>query len=89
MISVSSVHRPRQARRRERADDRLMLTWRGRPRVVLGVFPDWQTIDRYVEREAASVRRRDEAGPGAMRLSGPPWAAWTAPRLDSPQRNRM
>jgi hypothetical protein len=32
---------------------------------MLGVFPDWQTIDRYIECEAASVRRRDEAGPGA------------------------
>jgi hypothetical protein len=67
-----------------------MLTWRGRPRVVLGVFPDWQTIDRYVEREAASVRRRDEAGPGAMRLSGAALGRVDGPpRLDAPQRNRM
>jgi hypothetical protein len=36
-------------------DDRLMLAWQGPPRIVLGVFPHWQALDRYVAREAARV----------------------------------
>jgi hypothetical protein len=36
-------------------DDRLMLARRGPPRIVLGVFPDWQALARYVASEAARV----------------------------------
>jgi hypothetical protein len=36
-------------------NDRLMLAWRGPSRIVLGVFPDWAAIDRYVERERCAA----------------------------------
>jgi hypothetical protein len=44
-----------EAQVRRLPDDRLMLTWRGPPRIVLGVFPDWAALDRYVERERCAA----------------------------------
>jgi hypothetical protein len=58
IASPSSVLGPGwrdDARVRRLPDGRLELVWRGPPRIVPGVSPDWAGIDRYVECERGRV----------------------------------